>query len=63
MYKSHFTTLPNGEIVEVEFWGGTIVTRGAVYLGGYVDTDTVREMTTDEWRRIRDTMFWKHAED
>lgn len=35
MYDIHFVTLPNGEIVKVD-------------IGGYVDTDTVREMTPDE---------------
>lgn len=63
MYNIHFVTLPNGEIVKVEFWGGSIVTRGGVDLGGYVDTDSVREMSSDEWRLLRSTVFRKPTAD
>ena len=45
--------LPNGEIVKVE----------RVELGGYVDTDTVREMTPDEWHLLRDKIFRKLMQD
>lgn len=48
-YDIHFVTLPNGEIEKVE----------RVDIGGYVDTDTVREMTPDEWHLLRDKIFRK----
>lgn len=63
MDNIHFATLPNGKIVKVELWGGNIVTRGTADIGGYVDTDTVREMAAEDWHLLRDKLFRKHTED
>lgn len=53
MYDIHFLLLPNGEIERVE----------QVDIGGYVDTDTVREMTQDKWQLLRDKIFRKLVQD
>lgn len=47
MHKTHYATLPNGEIVKVEFYcdSNTDFIEMTVERGIYVDTDSVRGMT------------------
>lgn len=61
MHKTHYATLPNGEIVKVEFCcdSNTDFFEMTVERVAYVDTDTVREMTPDKWHLLRDKVFRK----
>lgn len=53
MYDIHWLLCRMGKIVKVE----------RVDIGGYVDTDIVREMTPDEWHLLRDKVFRKLVQD
>ena len=61
MHKTYYATLPNGEIVKLEFCydSNTDFIEMTVDRGAYVDTDSVRGMTTDVWHLLRNIMFRK----